>query len=88
MRVENIMQWLGWLKAVENPHFKDVEIRPEPEAAKMLEASVNKIIQNAFLTESATVNKLMDQSRSEKFDKEDELNTNLKNVHLLTYINC
>ena len=77
--VKNILLWLGWLKELENPHFKDVEIRTEPEAVRVLQASINKIIQNAFHSTSATVNKLMGQSRSEKFDEEDELNANLEN---------
>ena len=77
IRIQAIMPWLRWFKAVDNPHFRDVKILPQSEAEEMLKRSVDMILEKAFDTTSGTINKLMDQTRAELCDEEDHLNQHM-----------
>ena len=81
IRMDVIMLWLGWFKAVKNPEFHDVTIpssdREKARATQMLEASVKKILDNAFQSSSARIARLNDHVRAEVIDEEEGLNDDM-----------
>ena len=74
IRAHVIIPWLQWLKEMGNPHFQNVTILSVPAAAKMLNESVNKILQNACESSSAIIHKMMGKSRAEQDDQDTGLN--------------
>ena len=76
-RVDVILAWLHFLKSVGNPYYQDIEILDKVTAGKMLEESVEKILSNAFQSNSGTIAKLMGDTRAEQLDEEDGLNDNM-----------
>ena len=81
IRMDVIMLWLSWLKAVKNPEFIDITIptndHEQAEARKMLEASVEKILDNAFQSTSARIARVSDHVRSEVIDEREGLNDDI-----------
>ena len=73
-RVDVILAWLHFLKSIGNPYYQDVEIMDKDETRKMLEASVEKILCNAFESNSGIINKMMCDTRAEQLDEDDGLN--------------
>ena len=76
-RVDVILAWLHFLKSIGNPYYQDVEIMDKDETRKMLEASVEKILCNAFESNSGIINKMMGDTRAEQLDEDDGLNENM-----------
>ena len=85
IRAHVIIPWLQWLKEMDNPHFRNVTILSLPAAAKMLDESVNKILQNAFESSSATIHKMMGKSRAEQDDQDTGLNDDMANKSLIRH---
>ena len=81
IRIDVIMIWLRWIKRLGNPEFKDVIIpatkEKEKEAQKMLEESIDALLDAALQTSSAKVDSLMKNARSEILDEQEGLNENI-----------
>ena len=83
IKAARIIPWLTWFQDLKNPDFVNVKIRSVTEADKLLQQSIDKILENIFQTNSKRVADLMSITRAEIRDQEEGLNEGIDNNSIM-----
>ena len=81
LKLENILKWLTFLKAVNNPFYADVKIpmtvKEKDEVKEQLQQCVDDMLDNIPVSNSRIVDEMVKRNRSNLSDSQDKLMENL-----------